>query len=820
MEDVDNPGVDPEYSFAEILMQSGCIKLSHGKNTTTNGVPEIGLCSEAGTGAETAPGNINVDNFKINFTNGSDYIFTAGTFTDIKDKVSAYIIANAEDFKDVGADCYIKYTFEYVPFAHETLPKWNDFIKNNSLAISPSPVSEYGNYLFRAYGDGYTPGRGVMANTSKLISFTSSYFGLLDNYPTRLHGIYVATNLGVDAKANTISDNTEYMLRTGERLYIEYTPSSTAEDGSTKTGDAVQEIYEAGTIIRPLGFEAGLMDSTAYAESHTPFKEVVFNETNRIGMHSLGTNEQIEIRDFAKVTLNEETFKTSPVVYVYKNFECYELENAKYNGGLRVNNSYTLKDGEYVFYTDENKAEYACFTSGTEIVLKGNTKIPQKDIIDIATILDNGPQDIPWTPLRLSGNDSIELVEYQYITLGPGDTLKNLTIVGSKDNRDNYLSSKWQYCDNVKYLPAGAEDPVSLAPISIYDDDSAGNGWEVCSILELNVSPNNPQTLRKTDKVTTSVTLKAANTTEETVLEPKEGYPISFKTNLACQTSGSSIKLSDLYNNPNNLDHFEVKVFADNAPAVIKTKPGTVIPYLETAGPVDMAKLPASIETLVTTYNKLWSAVGLKALATSTDDYENAIKFSVVTLPNTYGIFSIYLENSSNANTWIELLPGASLDNIELLNTSKTVEGNKIMLKAGLNCIKIASTCDLFIKTDSSSQGTLCFDNLRLIDVTDDNSMGLNIKQIGYFAIEESSGESQLLTDIRAIDKDGEFYYNVPVESSIAIDFDESSVTPDTLLNPFISYDINNINNNFVISKLDINQLSNGLQIARSSRIS
>jgi len=334
------------------------------------------------------------------------------------------------------------------------------------------------------------------------------------------------------------------------------------------------------------------------------------------------------------------------------------------------------------------------------------------------------------------------------------------------------------------------------------------------------VSPNNPQTLRKTDKVTTSVTLKAANTTEETVLEPKEGYPISFKTNLACQTSGSSIKLSDLYNNPNNLDHFEVKVFADNAPSVIKTKPGTVIPYLETAGPVDMAKLPASIETLVTTYNKLWSAVGLKALATSTDDYENAIKFSVVTLPNTYGIFSIYLENSSNANTWIELLPGASLDNIELLNTSKTVEGNKIMLKAGLNCIKIASTCDLFIKTDSSSQGTLCFDNLRLIDVTDDNSMGLNIKQIGYFAIEESSGESQLLTDIRAIDKDGEFYYNVPVESSIAIDFDESSVTPDTLLNPFISYDINNINNNFVISKLDINQLSNGLQIARSSRIS
>ena len=63
------------------------------------------------------------------------------------------------------------------------------------------------------------------------------------------------------------------------------------------------------------------------------------------------------------------------------------------------------------------------------------------------------------------------------------------------------------------------------------------------------------------------------------------------------------------------------------------------------------------------------------------------------------------------------------------------------------------------------------------------------------------------------------FYYNVPVESNVAIDFNEGDATSNTLLNPAVNYDINNVNNNFVISKIDINYLTNGLQIARSSKI-
>jgi hypothetical protein len=79
--------------------------------------------------------------------------------------------------------------------------------------------------------------------------------------------------------------------------------------------------------------------------------------------------------------------------------------------------------------------------------------------------------------------------------------------------------------------------------------------------------------------------------------------------------------------------------------------------------------------------------------------------------------------------------------------------------------------------------------------------------------------EKQLLEDIRAKDVDRLFYYNVPIETSLAIEFNESNKALNTLMNPMINYDINNVNNNFVISKLDIDYLTKGIQIARSSRL-
>jgi hypothetical protein len=79
--------------------------------------------------------------------------------------------------------------------------------------------------------------------------------------------------------------------------------------------------------------------------------------------------------------------------------------------------------------------------------------------------------------------------------------------------------------------------------------------------------------------------------------------------------------------------------------------------------------------------------------------------------------------------------------------------------------------------------------------------------------------EEQLLDEIRRIDANRDFYYNAPMTTSMAIELNEGSSSLNTLMNPHTNYDINNINNNFVISKLDIDFLDTGIQIARSSRL-
>ena len=79
--------------------------------------------------------------------------------------------------------------------------------------------------------------------------------------------------------------------------------------------------------------------------------------------------------------------------------------------------------------------------------------------------------------------------------------------------------------------------------------------------------------------------------------------------------------------------------------------------------------------------------------------------------------------------------------------------------------------------------------------------------------------EEQLLADIRKIDVDRAFYYTAPVEINLAIDFNPGDAALNTLMNPITNYDINNINNSFVISKLDIDYLDNGIKIASSSRL-
>jgi hypothetical protein len=756
---IDNSLAPTVSSPEEILAMSGFVKL-------VNHNAKIALVDAP---AGSAAPEIDIPDIDLG---GTSFIVNSGVFTSIKqavDEYLEYLNDNTPDILPTDYDWTIAYEFEYVPFNAETLTIWKNFVKVNGRSLFGFTPAEDNAVLWHASSGGYSKGKNVLSNTAKLLPFTSGDFGFIESagLATRLSGIYVAETLGKDQKSNYISNNEEYELQAGEYLCIEYTPSTTTADGTATRQESVKEIFGPKTIIRPSGFENGLIDSTAYAsEGHSAHKKVKFDiGSTPLTVFSLGASEQIEIRDFAKVIINKDTFASTPAVYVYKNFnDCPELEEATFKGNDRINNSYTLKDGEYIFYTDKNKTEFAYFTSGTEVTLFGDLTLPKFDKIDLNVIFDSGTQEIPWAYKELTGQGqnqrSIMFQEFQYITLGVNDTLKKLTLATDKET----LDENWQKCISATYIPAGGTEEIELQKITTATVASVENGWEVCSMLELNVSPDNAQTLRRNEKIKTSITLQhengavegvavevgdAAAENAEFVSEP----PLSFKVNLPCQSTNKELSIADLYSNPNNLKGFELKVFAEETPAVVKTLKNSLIPYREnTAAIVDMANLDVTQKLPVNEFGNLWKPVPLPSIAPA-DSYDNALKLSVSILPDTYGIFSIYIDyrNSDldDQKTWIEILPGVSTADFELFNVEKTIwtedeatKQMKLMLNPGINCIRINKTNTIYIKT-KAVDGALYFDNIRLVDCkpieyikdgqkTTRATLGLNLDQLGY----------------------------------------------------------------------------------------
>lgn len=80
--------------------------------------------------------------------------------------------------------------------------------------------------------------------------------------------------------------------------------------------------------------------------------------------------------------------------------------------------------------------------------------------------------------------------------------------------------------------------------------------------------------------------------------------------------------------------------------------------------------------------------------------------------------------------------------------------------------------------------------------------------------------ELQLLAEIRELDPDYNFYYTAPLDEASLIHLDGQVDAEKSLLNPTTFYDVNNVNNSFVVSKIDIDYLDKGIQIARTSKVS
>ena len=724
---------------------------------------------------------------------------------------------------------------------------------------------------------------------------------------------YICLDPGEDAKTSSVAKGSDVQLGSGDKLYIHYTPSSVNEDGETVTAEPVSIVYEGGgeepVIIKP-SFK--LVPSDEVNRQGTSWRKtgVDFNGT-AVNLMALSPNEQIELRSISKVVLN------TPA-RLYKNFDNKDLEL----GHSEKQISYELKDGEYLFYTDQNTQEAAYYGSGSVITLDKGAYIPKtsaEDRVEVSQILEQGLHIIPWSNhVPLNDNTKITITEYQYRTLVEGDTLKTLLLAGGETK----LSSNWVKCDQttpITYATAGSEQDTTLPIIEIQDGESLG--WEVCSLLELSTAPGYAQPLRATGSVTASevsslpetsetpatfgmkrsaTTVSSDTTTDTTtgtsqltenqttitnqikiykdkgtglssdpiVIAPvktdtlgsnaTQYETVSVKLNAVAQSASGSVEID----NKSSTEDEETKRPTNVVMKVFKEEPSAIL-TLDTADeiPTPISSKPSvSIEKASDTVNNYWTKVDIGRLmpiqqANKSLPQALNLNFMVPANSDLFGIFSIYLAASENtldaaskhnipiegSRVFIDIPRefGKSYEDTLVIFNYKKVDAedsnkthywwtngvdsknsNRLYLRAGLNCIRIKKSCSLLIKAESGAAGTIIYDNMRL--VKGKNISGINLDLLD-FNVNSITGEEEdsevlakgILEKIAKLDKNHDFYYNAPVENSLAIEFDDNI---SSFSNPYTLYDVNNINNNFVISKLDIKYLDTGLKIAKSSK--
>lgn len=732
-----------------------------------------------------------------------------------------------------------KYNTDFKPGLNESLVAGNTFILPSASAKKITSVSSQ--CTIDTSGATSSP---ITLTENEVIQFRAPNFITEITYPAFVH-YHLILNKDTDNKDKTIAKNTEYQLDDGEKLYIMYTSESTT-DSST---DVVKSLYYGqGAIIRP---NFNLQASEVIKNSGASWTKVLKNATDFInqnknennsssketkqagfGMLTLGSNEQIEIRKAAEVTLNEAQ------TYIYwtlnkssldkdKKIKFVNAGTIKISGVEKQRYTYTLKDGEYFYYTDQNKLDLAFYGNGTELIFIGDDPsdyIPQissEEEVTVETISNFGIDQIPWVLCNFSGSTYMILKEYQYVNLTAGDKLKSElnftgTTEGSKLLNNNF--KKLNTSSVVNYTIAGTDG--ELKNIAVKEAT-----WEARSKLELNVGPTKTQSLRKTDKVTDEVTLYYNNATDIDTKNAENIVPISptsINTTIDLATSISCISIGDTFEIPEeSQESFKVKQF----------KKGIFGMYDE------KDTLQADLSASLNNFNNYWTKFSLKDLKNA----KNAVKLEFVIPKNNYGLLFIYCTNGSNI---VEGKSGAYLKHDGnnppvIFNNNNTwwanrtditpnilfTDGNNCYLKYGINVIKLnGDTSDdkgYSLQLCGYYDGTSDVVLIGQLDLVDNsNNDGIDLNRIPYIAIDAKSKSEQILKDIRTIDPDHSFYYNCLMDNSTAIDFnnnlDESE--KETLLTPTIWYDYNNINNKFVITEISDTDMKKGITIARTSK--
>ena len=628
---------------------------------------------------------------------------------------------------------------------------------------------------------------------------------------------YTADGLGRDPEGSDISKDAAYQLQENEYLLINYTNSKTDESGN-ETKSVINKCYKCGDIIQP---NFGVVDSLLYHKTHSYSKTSGFDFTslsnmngyanfkNPEGMFTLGTDEQICIKEIVKIELdkndsflywnrNDETPDAETNEFIFDEIYTDEPEHAT---ELKPN-AYTLKEGEYLYYTNAKKTSMAYYGAGSIIIKSEKTprlrKSTSNGVVKAEDIMNNGLDAIPWIGFRL-GEDSakITVVENQYISLTEGDTFYGATEVDAQpDNTGGVdLSNTWVNIGSAKYKFAEEDAIITLPEIKIN-----GIYWSARSRLDFNVGPAIAQKLHKKDRIEVYTgTIKAPEwykTIGYSENEDDTKNPIAVYANYLCQYANHELKLADNLN-----PEFKLKV--------IKLADPTITTNGEPAENTHIVNI-GNYENGNTRYTKV-SFAELEAAGGI-----ELFKLNINIPENEFGLIMFYyIEDDKiayNKKNAAYIQANGSVAGIWQFNVDVN-PANKYVFKRGIQVIKLDSkVSSISIYTDKNAEGILIFSELSLVK-------GINPKLSYQFdGTQEETALPTLLADIQKAGVADIFYYNAPIDNENAIDLNNNLVN-ETLLTPEVWYDPNNVNNKFVVSEISADDLLTGITLSKASRL-
>jgi hypothetical protein len=626
--------------------------------------------------------------------------------------------------------------------------------------------------------------------------------------------------LGSDANNQTVSVNSDYQLKAGEYLLINYTDSSTTSDG-TETKKVINKYYGPDTVISP---NFAVMSSELYHVNHSYSKKdnYYFAQVPECpGMFTLGTNEQICIRELVSVELDE----AGTNIYWERNDEIpdsasqpFEFDESWDNG---TNNAYTLKDGEHLYYTDAKKTDIAYYGAGTTIIKitdAGNdidlTKKTADGDVSEEDIMTYGlAASIPWKQYNFSSTHKLKIVENQYISLTEGDTINSLSNSGS-DNNGNIaldLDNEWKSVVKANYKFAEKDTSEDLPEVSFSSTSgiAENNGWKVRSRLDFNMSTTTAQTLHAGDSITLFIkNISDISTSPDKattrLLAPTQG-DLSINSNYVCQSATDSVTTVvsgyDLAANP-ILRSFKVKITSKNTPKIAATTKQLTLNNYENNG-AKFTKFNFSDLKDISGYTAATKAFNLSINIPSTSQY---------------GLIMFFYKNNDTTTAAKPYLraknAAADVSGIKKFNTSAEMAAT-YTLQEGINVIQVSKTVTAIeVYPDANLKGMIVFGELSpIVDI----NYKLNYKYDTTTITTAQGRIDALMKDIANTHVADDFYYNVPINSDNAIELNQL-IADDTLASPLTWYDANNVNNKFVISEIDADYLSTGITLSRASK--